>query len=627
MNPSLPHASKPDPGTRVGADLSFIAQKATVLGDPKEQDRLLEENHLLTKLRLLSQISQIASKERELPLLLSRSLRELERHLVLHTSSVWLAHCQKQPANGHHSEGEEDGFNPYLGEGSPVSWVLAANNRNSAVRAVALGLVPGRQLSTEQTPFSACLAPGQALYADLPRLRELSDDLCQELAARGASVYFAIPLHVGERTVGVLQSVATHTGGFTGEQIQLLYIVADLLGPAISNCQLVGRLRSAYKSLQASQDKLVQTEKMRALGELAAGVAHNFNNSLCGVLGFLEMALIDPALPASCRGLLEISRASALDAAQIVRRIQDFARRKEPDVAAQPVNLNDLIRQTVELTRPKWENAAVASPMPIEMLVLPEAMAEVIGNPGELREVLTNLIFNAVDAMPQGGTLTVRAWSTLQEVFLSVRDSGVGMSESVRLRLFEPMFTTKGQRGTGLGLSVSFGIVQRHHGEFMVESMPGQGSTFTVRMPVAVSPVGTKTEVVPLPPSHKALGRTRVLVIEDEDSIQRFLAIALTNLGYEPRLAASGEEGLTMFESEAIDIVLSDVGLPGINGEEVARIISARSPHIPVMLLTGWGDQLLAQGKLMKGVARVLTKPISIKTLAAALAEMSPEHH
>ena len=600
------------------------AHKRASLAILMEQEGLLEENHVLTRLRLLSRVAQIAAGELELSLLLSLSLCELERHIPLHTCSVWLADFQELLGHGKTPDGTEDLRDCSYTKGPPVSWVLATNNRSSAARAVDLGLAPGRRLSTEQTPFGACLKSGQALYADLSRLRELGDDLCHELAERGASVFFAIPLAVGERTVGLLQSVATHTSGFTGEQIQLLYIVADLLGPAISNRQLVERLRTAYGSLRAAQNKLVQTEKMRALGELAAGVAHNFNNSLCSVLGFLEMALIDPALPASSRRLLECSRTGALNAAQTVRRVHDFSRPKELDVVVQSLDLNELIRETVELTRPKWENASSVSARPIEILLLPEAAVEVIGNSGELREVLTNLIFNAVDAMPKGGPLTVRTWSTRTDGFFSVRDAGVGMNESIQHRLFEPLFTTKGQQGTGLGLSASFGIVQRHGGEITVQSASGQGSTFTVRIPT-VSRNNAKLEVMPPQSSLMTLGRARVLVIDDEESIRQFLANALTHLGYRSRLAGDGEEGLAAFINEPIDIVLTDFNLPGISGQEVARLISKRSTQTPVLLLTGKADELATQGEALEGVTRVLRKPISVETLGAALAEVCPQ--
>src|SRR5262249_45809406 len=215
---------------------------------------------------------------------------------------------------------------------------------------------------------------------------------------------FAVPLRAGDQIMGVLQSVCTQPAGFTREQIQLLYLVADLLGPAVFNCQLFGRLQSAYEELRLTQNQLIQAEKMRALGELAGGMAHDFNNSLCGVLGFLELTLTNPTLPADCRGYLEFSRTCALDAAQTVRRVQDFARWKRNEVAAERLDVNDLVRQTVELTRPKWESLAQTRGTAITVEVGTKATSQIIGSAAELREVITNLVFNAADAMPGGGT-------------------------------------------------------------------------------------------------------------------------------------------------------------------------------------------------------------------------------
>src|SRR5262249_12465586 len=250
--------------------------------------------------------------------------------------------------------------------------------------------------------------------------------------------------------------------GFRGDRIELLYLIADLLGPAISNCQLFGRLSGAYAALRQAQGRLIQAEKMRALGELAGGMAHEFNNALCGVLGFLEIALTNKDLLPQVRDHLEAARGCALDAAQTVSRVQDFARWRREERAHEPLDLNDLVRQCVERVRHKWESLDHARGSPIQVEIRTDAALPGAGNATELGEVLTNLAFNAVDAMPWGGTLTLQTWSTATEVFLAVRDTGTGIPESVRHRLFEPFFTTKGERGNGLGLSVTFGIVKRH---------------------------------------------------------------------------------------------------------------------------------------------------------------------
>ena len=449
-----------------------------------EQESMVEESHLLTKLRVLNQVAQIASNELSLPEMLARSLRELERYFPLHLHSVWLVDSEEHQEMPELGEGEINVASEVMGA-APLSFLVLADGKSSfTARTAKLGLQTGWRLPVGETPFGSCLGGEPAFYADLRQPRKPLDPLCEQLAERGASFIFAVPLRAGKRTVGILQVVSTCLEGFTNEHVQITYLVADLLGPAISNCQLVLRLRAAYQNLRATQDKLVQTEKMRALGELASGVAHNFNNSLCSVLGFLEIAMLDPALPPSCRRHLEASRVGALDAAQIVQRVQAFARPRQEGIGFEPLDVNALVSTAVELARPKWETSQRLLQKLIEVDVQAHAAAMVTGNPTELREVLANLIFNAVDAMPQGGQITVRAWNSAADVFISVRDTGMGMSDFVRQRVFEPLFTTKGQRGTGLGLSISFAVIQRHGGEITVESALGEGSTFTVRLPL-----------------------------------------------------------------------------------------------------------------------------------------------
>jgi signal transduction histidine kinase/CheY-like chemotaxis protein len=488
-------------------------------------------------------------------------------------------------------------------------------------------LVPGLRLPLEQTPFADCLRDGQAVYVDLAAAEGADGKgpaLSPMLAARGANSWFAVPLRAGDRVVGILQSVCTRPTGFTNEQIQLLYLAADLLGPGISNCQLFDQLRKAYEELRLTQGQLIQAEKMRALGELAGGMAHEFNNSLCGVLGFLELAIWDKALAAGSRGYLESARTCALDAAQTVRRVQDFARQRRHDLPVQVLDVNDLVHQTVELARHKWESLDRARGMPVAVTVQAEARAPVCGQPTELREVLTNLLFNAVDAMPQGGTLTVRSWSSGADVFLTVQDTGTGIRETDRRRLFEPFFTTKGERGNGLGLSVTFGIVHRHGGEITVDSQVGRGSTFTVRLPAApAGPQGAGAEAgVPQKPAAAGSRSLRILVVEDEESLRRFLAVCLTRLGHRPHLTADGNAALAAFAAERFDLVLTDLGLPGVSGEEVARTVSRSAPDVPVVLLTGWADQLGAEMIHPEGVRRILSKPVTISTLSTTLTEV-----
>jgi signal transduction histidine kinase/CheY-like chemotaxis protein len=464
-------------------------------------------------------------------------------------------------------------------------------------------------------------------------------------ATHGAASSFGTPLRGGDRTVGILQCVSSRPSGFTSEQVQILYLVADLLGPAISNCQFHGRLRNTYEELRATQEQLIRNEKLRALGELASGMAHDFNNSLCGVLGFLEMALMDRGLSSASRGHLELARTCALDAAQTVRLVQDFARVRRKDPHFQELDLDALARETVELTRLKWESLAHAEDTAISLELQTEAGALVRGNAAELREVLTNLIFNAVDAMHRGGTLTIRTWSEPANVFLAVRDTGMGMSAAVKQRLFEPFFTTKGERGNGLGLSVAFGIIRQHGGEITVTSEVGQGSAFTVRLPRAHG--GARRAVNgEAAPAERALAQTvavpgavagaplngagrhtglRVLVVEDEEPICRLLDTVLTTLGHRPHVVQTGAAGLEAFAAEPFDVVLTDMGLPDLSGEEVARMVAERAPPTPVVVLTGWADRIRAEAEPLPGVTQILGKPVTIERLEQTLRAVCPQ--
>jgi len=238
--------------------------------------------------------------------------------------------------------------------------------------------------------------------------------------------------------------------------------------------------------------------------------------------------------------------------------------------------------------------------------------------------------------MPRGGRLTVRTWSQERDTYLSVADTGVGMNHSVQQRLFEPFFTTKGERGNGLGLSVTFGIVRRYGGTISAESEPGRGSTFIVRLPGIPKGAGVipkpKASDVPEPSRTNAAAREqagstnslRILVIEDEEPIRRFLETALTRLGHQPKMTANARQGLAAFAAQPFDVVLTDLGLPGISGEEVARTIHRSSPQTPVVMLTGWSCQLNANGQKIEGVSRIIGKPVTLQTLAQTLTAIRP---
>lgn len=594
------------------------------IGSWLEQANLSEEARLLNRLRVLNQVAHTAAGNFDLQSILAVSVRELDRLLPLHVNLVWLVENESDPRAPRDGDALLEGGSPAAE--SPPPRLLAVAACTTAPQTAAMGLTLGLRLPPEETVVGRCLLDGSAAYADIEALRQERSgpaaSRARAMAEGGATTCFAVPLRAGERTLGVLQSICTRPAGFTGEQLQLLYLVADLLGPAISNCQLFRHLSAAYEELRKTQNQLIQAEKMRALGELAGGVAHEFNNALCGVLGFLELALLNKGLDPTNRSFLESARTCATDAAQTVRRVQDFARWRRNDQTSQLMDFGEFVRQTVDLIRHKWEARGAERIGPIRVIVDAESGAFITGNAPELREVITNLAFNAVEAMPNGGTLTINAWKTDADAFLSIRDTGVGIVEAVRHRLFEPFFTTKGERGNGLGLSVAFGIVRRHAGEITVQSEEGRGSDFTVRLPLGAARATGERPATMANPSPPTRG-LRVLVVEDEESVRQFLEIGLTRLGHRPRLACNVKEGTRALAEESFDVVLTDLGLPDASGEEMARRVAARSPGTPVLLLTGWADQLHAENRTIEGISRILSKPVPLDTLAAALASVA----
>jgi signal transduction histidine kinase/CheY-like chemotaxis protein len=408
---------------------------------------------------------------------------------------------------------------------------------------------------------------------------------------------------------------------FSEEEKELARMLADQAAIAIRQAQLYAeadrRRQDAERmaeNLERSQSSLVKTERLRALGEMAAGVAHDFNNLLSVIVGRAELMLRRVREPEAARDLEAIRRA-AQDGADTVRRIQEFTRTRRTR-AFERVDLVHVASEVVELTRPRWELEAQAKGVTYHFSVDGSA-PPVAGRPEELREVLTNLVTNAVDAMPAGGTCRVEIASDAEWAVMSVTDTGVGMPDEMRGRVFEPFFTSKGPRGTGLGLAVSWGIVTRHGGTIDVESTPGHGSTFRIRLPIPVAlpevVIGASVAPAPRP--------ARLLVIEDEPQVQAVLAEMLREAGYGVAVASDGLEGIEHCDREPVDVVLSDISMPGISGWDVAARLRARHPHIPIGFVTGWGDQLDPDRLAGAGVDFVVAKPFQAQDVLHHVAQ------
>jgi len=359
------------------------------------------------------------------------------------------------------------------------------------------------------------------------------------------------------------------------------------------------------------REQLAETEKLRALGELAGGVAHDFNNLLGAILGRVQLIRRRGWEPEIDHSLAVIEKA-ALDGRETVRRIQEFSRVRR-DRQLTPVDLCDIVQDAVEITRVRWKTDAEARNVNIRLQLDSEPPQPVLGSPSELREVFTNLILNAVDAMPNGGRLSVRCRRRDGEVFAEIADSGVGMTSEIRRHLFDPFFSTKGHSGTGLGLSVVYGIVTRHGGTIDVDSSPGRGTTFRLTFPSSRIPLPAGDSAAPEPPreTHSA----RILVIDDEPSIAELLYEALAADGHAVETALNGTDGARMACLSAYDLVFTDLGMPDISGWEVASQIRQCKPDLPVVLVTGWGANLDEEEVRNRGIAAVVHKPFEIDEL------------
>jgi signal transduction histidine kinase/ActR/RegA family two-component response regulator len=384
----------------------------------------------------------------------------------------------------------------------------------------------------------------------------------------------------------------------------------------------VAELNHYIAEQERIREQFSQIEKMSAVGELASGVAHDFNNTLTGILGRAQL-LLETKDPAKIESGLNIIIKTAKDGANTVRRIQDFARQRR-DHYFQMVDVQQLLGDVAEITRPRWKNLAEAANIHINLDLACADGLMVVGDESELREVLVNMVFNAVDAMPQGGRLTLAAKETDELIEISVHDTGTGMTEETRLRVFDPFFTTKDMLGMGLGLAVSYGIICRHEGTVEVESEVGAGTIFRVRLPIgkpqAKIPLITGLPTVVEP--HFKSGQTKILVVDDEEYVRDLLRDILEQQGCEVIVAAGGREALSLFESGDFDAVFTDVGMPDMNGWELSRAVRQRNIRIPVAVITGWGEAVGLHERQAAQVDWVVAKPFDTPQIAEMAREV-----
>jgi signal transduction histidine kinase/CheY-like chemotaxis protein len=421
--------------------------------------------------------------------------------------------------------------------------------------------------------------------------------------------FLGLPVKIRDVVLGVLSFTTTAPRRYSTEELAYLGSFADHAAIALDNARLYEEAQRTLSDLRVMQRRLVQGETLRALGELAGGAAHHLNNLLTIVVGRIQLLRRSVQEERLLRPL-EIVERAAKDGAEVVRRLQQFAgmrRTAEP----RTVDLNRIVNDVLEMSRSRWQDSSRPAGMEIAVESRLARLPEIPGDPTALREMLTNLVLNAIDALPRGGRLVVETSRTENAVALTVIDNGLGMSEEVRLRAHEPFFTTKGVKSTGLGLSVAFGITRRHGGELTIQSEQGQGTTVRVTLPV---PAGTVPPVVPPPPLPRR--PLRILLVDDEEEVRQALAEMLIAQGHAVVLAGGGADALRRLDEDAaIDLVLTDLVMPAMSGWELATAVKGRRPGLPVGVITGWGDVPEATPGTPVAVDFVLSKPVTLEAL------------
>ena len=397
-------------------------------------------------------------------------------------------------------------------------------------------------------------------------------------------------------------------------------------------------LQETLTQLQAAQGQVIQHERLSALGSMTAGIAHDFNNVLSLILGYSEMlrrSLHRPGGAAAADSLLSTVINAAQDAAKMFGRLREFYRPADKGQARKLMDLNGLVEQAVTLTKPRWHGQAMGQGATIEVHTsLSNGLPELLADAAELREMLINVIFNAVDAMPRGGTITLRtrfepaaeapasgSGEPEGKVVLEVADTGAGMDEETRRRCLEPFFTTKGKNGSGLGLAMVYGTMQRHGGSIDLQSAPGVGTTFIFSFPL-----GAKPEPVAAAEPSGTQQPLRILVVDDQDVLCEILVEHLAEDWHTVETAPDGRVALEKFRARVdagapFDLVITDKAMPHMNGEQLAAEVRELVPETRVILLTGYGAP--TDGLLSEHIDLVLDKPVSREALLQAIAKVS----
>ena len=598
----------------VSATISPIRdEKGRVIGASKIArnitDRRLSRLRLeaqLERLNLLDQITRAIGERQDLQSIYHVVLRRLEDRLPVDFSCVL-------------------GHRP----GSRTLSVLCVGAASGGL-GWQLKLWEEQQLEIEANGLSACLA-GELIHEPDTTLPALP--LARRLADGGLYSLVAVPVRSDAGVSSVLLVCRRERDAFDSGECEFLRQLATHIALAAQQATLHQSLQLAYDELRQTQQAVMQQERLRALGQMASGVAHDINNAISPVLLYAETLLEhEPGLSPRARKYLQTIARSMDDVAATVARLREFYRQREQERALVRVQLQPLIAQVIELTRARWHDMPLQRGIVISMAAQEDPdLPAVMGVESEIREALINLVFNAVDAMPEGGSLTLRTGQASTPagtpmVVLQVADTGLGMDEETRRRCMEPFFTTRGERGTGLGLAMVYGIAQRHGADLEIASTPGQGTTVSLNFPPAGAEQasGDRPEALP----HAQQRPLHLLLVDDDRLVLSSMADTLGAEGHEVTRAEGGQAGISAFleasgQGRPFDVVITDLGMPYVDGRQVARAIKQHDARVPVVLVTGWGQRLTAMNELPADVDAVLSKPPKLKDLREVLLRVS----
>src|SRR5579862_8261626 len=477
-----------------GAELGILTDAFNhMLGQIERSQTRLQSQ--LTRLELLRRITRAIGERQDLASIFQVVLRTLEDDLPIDFGCA----CT-------HEAGTQ-------------AVTLATIGGRSVALAPDLGLTAGESISIDQNGLARCVG-GELVYE--PDTRELDFPFPKRFAAADLRSLIIAPLVVDNKVFGMLIAARKAEQAFSSPECEFLLQLSEHVALAARQAQLHEALQRAYDDLRQSQQTVMQQERLRALGQMASGIAHDINNAISPVSLYTDALLErEPNLSERGRGYLTTIQRAIEDVAETVARMREFYRPREQQLVLARVSVNRLIEQVTELTHARWNDLPQQKGIMIRLQTeLAENLPEIMGAEGEIRDALTNLIFNAVDAMPEGGTLTLRTRVVSADgepdqrhVHLEVCDTGIGMSEEIRRRCLEPFYTTKGERGTGLGLAMVYGMVQRHSAELEIESAAGRGTSVRLSFPAYTSSMVSTIQLSKAPAPGR---RLRILLVDDD---------------------------------------------------------------------------------------------------------------